>query len=61
MVGHIAYTVADFNKEKVKAELVALGVKNIRDDGQRTLHMDDPYGYDVQISGLESNALSDGG
>jgi len=61
VVGHIAYTVADFNKEKVKAELVALGVKNIRDDGQRTLHMDDPYGYDVQISGLESNALSDGG
>ena len=53
--------VLTLDKAKVKAELGSLGVKNIRDDGPRSLHIDDVYGYDVQISGLESNALSDGG
>jgi len=35
-------------------------VKNLREAGRYSLHMDDPFGYDVQISGLEANALSDG-
>jgi hypothetical protein len=35
-------------------------VKNVREAGRYSLHMDDPFGYDVQISGLEANALSDG-
>jgi catechol 2,3-dioxygenase-like lactoylglutathione lyase family enzyme len=60
VIDHIAYTVADFNREKAKAELIAMGVKNVRDGGLRSLHMDDPFGYDVQISGLENNALTDG-
>ena len=37
-----------------------LGVKNIRPLQSNSIHMDDPFGYDVQISGLESNALTDG-
>jgi hypothetical protein len=30
------------------------------DGGPRSLHMDDVFGYDVQICGLENNALTDG-
>ena len=60
VIDHVAYTVADFNREKAKAELIAMGVKNVRDGGLYSLHMDDPFGYDVQISGLENNALTDG-
>jgi catechol 2,3-dioxygenase-like lactoylglutathione lyase family enzyme len=61
VIDHICYTVLDFNRDRAKAQLVAMGVKNVREAGMRSLHMDDPFGYDVQISGLESNALSDGG
>jgi hypothetical protein len=32
----------------------------VRDGGPRSLHMDDVNGYDVQICGLESNALTGG-
>jgi len=60
VIDHIGYTVADFNRERVKADLIAMGVKNVRDGGLYSLHMDDPFGYDVQISGLENNALTDG-
>jgi hypothetical protein len=60
VIDHIGYTVADFNREKVKAQLIALGVKNVRDGGLYSLHMDDAMGYDIQISGLENNALTDG-
>jgi hypothetical protein len=60
VIEHIGYTVADFNRERVKADLIAMGVKNVRDGGLYSLHLDDPFGYDVQISGLENNALTDG-
>ena len=60
VIDHIAYTVADFNRDRTKAELIAMGVKNVRDGGLYSLHMDDAFGYDVQISGLENNALTDG-
>jgi hypothetical protein len=60
VIDHIGYTVADFNRERVKTELIAMGVKNVRDGGPYSLHMDDPFGYDVQISGLENIALTDG-
>jgi catechol 2,3-dioxygenase-like lactoylglutathione lyase family enzyme len=60
VIDHICYTVADFNQARAKAELTALGVKNIRESGTRSLHFDDPFGYDVQISGLANNALTDG-
>jgi catechol 2,3-dioxygenase-like lactoylglutathione lyase family enzyme len=60
VIDHVGYTVADFNRERAKADLTAMGVKNVRDGGLYSLHMDDPFGYDVQISGLENNALTDG-
>ena len=53
-------TIADFSRDRAEAALTAMGVKNLREDGRYSLHMDDPFGYDVQISGLEANALSDG-
>ena len=61
VIDHICYTVADFNQARAKAALTAAGVKNIRDAGGTTsLHFDDPFGYDVQIAGLESTALTGG-
>ena len=41
-------------------KLIAMGVKNVRDGGEYSLHMDDAMGYDVQLSGLDNNALTDG-
>lgn len=61
VIDHMAYTVTDFDRERAKAELKALGVENVRDGGMFSLHMTDPFGYDVQISGLTNNAVSDGG
>jgi catechol 2,3-dioxygenase-like lactoylglutathione lyase family enzyme len=60
VIDHIGYTVADFNRERAKAALNAMGVKNVRDGGMYSLHLDDVFGYDVQVSGLENNALTDG-
>jgi len=60
LVNHVGYTVADFDRDKARAELVSMGVKNVRDGGLYSLHMLDPFGYDVQISGFANNALTDG-
>jgi catechol 2,3-dioxygenase-like lactoylglutathione lyase family enzyme len=60
LVDHIGYTVADFNRDRARAELMSMGVKNVRDGGLYSLHMVDPFGYDVQISGFANNALTDG-
>jgi len=60
LVNHIGYTVADFDRDKARAELISMGVKNVRDGGLYSLHMLDPFGYDVQISGFANNALTDG-
>lgn len=60
VVNHMAYTVADFDSARVKAELEAMGVKNVRGTGPNALHMDDLFGYDVEICGLANNALTDG-
>lgn len=59
-IEHIGYTVADFDRERAKVELRALGVENVRDGGLYSLHMTDPFGYDIQVSGLANNALTDG-
>ena len=61
VVDHMAYTVADFDRERAKAELKSLGVENVKDGGMFSLHMTDPFGYDIQMSGLANNAISDGG
>ncbi len=60
VIDHISYTIADFNRDRAKADLAAMGVKNLREAGRYSLHFDDPFGYDVQVSGLEANALTDG-
>jgi catechol 2,3-dioxygenase-like lactoylglutathione lyase family enzyme len=59
-IEHIGYTVADFDRDRAREELRSLGVENIRDGGLYSLHMTDPFGYDIQISGIANNALSDG-
>ncbi len=61
VVDHIAYTVADFDQARAEAQLTALGVKNIRKAGKYSLHMEDAFGYDVQISGIEETALAGAG
>jgi len=60
VIEHMGYTVADFDREKAKVDLKALGVENVRDGGLYSLHMTDAFGYDVQISGVANNALTDG-
>jgi catechol 2,3-dioxygenase-like lactoylglutathione lyase family enzyme len=60
LVQHMGYTVADFDREKAKAEFIALGVKGVRDGGLYSLHMLDAFGYDIQVSGLANNAITDG-
>ncbi len=59
-IEHMGYTVANFDREKAKVELKALGVENVRDGGLYSLHMTDPFGYDIQLSGVANNALTDG-
>jgi catechol 2,3-dioxygenase-like lactoylglutathione lyase family enzyme len=61
VVDHICFTVAGFNRDRAKATLTALGVKNLRPLNSNSVHMDDPFGYDVQLSGLDETAFTSGG
>jgi catechol 2,3-dioxygenase-like lactoylglutathione lyase family enzyme len=61
LVDHVCYTVADFDREKVKAELTALGATKVRNSGTASVMASDPFGYEIQLSGLASTALSGGG
>ena len=54
-VDHIAYTIADWNKEKVEAELKARGLTP-RPDTENSFHVKDPDGFDLQISGKDMKA-----
>jgi catechol 2,3-dioxygenase-like lactoylglutathione lyase family enzyme len=60
VVNHMAYTIADFDAARVQDQLKAMGVKNVRGAGPNAVHMDDAFGYDVEICGLANNALTDG-
>jgi len=60
VVNHMAYTVADFDSKRIQDQLKAMGVQNIRAAGPNAIHMDDAFGYDVEICGLANNALTDG-
>jgi catechol 2,3-dioxygenase-like lactoylglutathione lyase family enzyme len=57
VVDHIAYTVADFDRERAKAQLTAMGVTNVRDGGPFSVYVDDPFGYEVQIGGIGVTAI----
>ncbi len=61
VVDHIAFTVAGFDRDRATATLRALGVKNVRPLDSNSVHMDDPFGYDVQLSGLDETAFTSGG
>jgi len=57
VIDHIAFTVADFDRERAKAQLTALGAGNVRDGGPFSVYVDDPFGYEVQIGGLGVTAI----
>ena len=57
VIDHIAVTVADFDRERAKAQLAALGIKNVRNGGPFSVYVDDPFGYEVQIAGLGVTAI----
>ena len=58
LVNHIAYTIADWDSNRVRAELKRLGYANPEVDGPYSFHVVDVNGYDVQISGIEMTALA---
>jgi hypothetical protein len=60
-IDHICFTIAGFNRDQAKGKLAELGVKNIRPLMSNSIHMDDPFGYDVQLSGLDETAFTSGG
>ncbi len=61
LINHIAYTIADWNAARVRAELKRLGYANPEVDGPYSFHVVDVNGFDVQISGIEMTALSTNG
>jgi catechol 2,3-dioxygenase-like lactoylglutathione lyase family enzyme len=61
VIDHICFTVADFDRERAKAQLNAVGVKNVRDGGPFSVYVNDPFGYEVQIAGLSVTAICGAG
>jgi catechol 2,3-dioxygenase-like lactoylglutathione lyase family enzyme len=57
LVNHVAYTIADWDKNRVRGELARLGYPNPVVDGEHSFHVVDVNGYDVQLSGIEMTAL----
>lgn len=49
-IDHIAYTIADWDKDAVEAELKRRGLKPTPDTDD-SFHVEDVNGYDLQISG----------
>jgi catechol 2,3-dioxygenase-like lactoylglutathione lyase family enzyme len=56
-IDHICFTVADFDRERARAQLDAIGVNNVRDGGPFSVYVNDPFGYEVQIAGLSVTAI----
>ena len=57
VIDHIAFTVADFDRERAKAQFAAVGVTNVRDGGPFSVYVEDPFGYELQIAGLGVTAI----
>ena len=51
-VDHVAYTIEQWDKDAVRAELARRGLRP-RPDIDYSFHVHDPNGFDVQISGRE--------
>jgi len=54
-IDHIAYTIDNWNRGAVEAELKRRGLQP-RPDTQNSFHVKDPEGFDLQISGKEMKA-----
>jgi catechol 2,3-dioxygenase-like lactoylglutathione lyase family enzyme len=54
-VDHIAYTIENWDKNAVEAELKRRGLTP-RPDTENSFHVKDPDGFDLQISGIEMKA-----
>lgn len=54
-VDHIAYTIDNWDKNAVEAELKRWGLEP-RPDTENSFHVKDPDGFDLQISGKEMKA-----
>jgi catechol 2,3-dioxygenase-like lactoylglutathione lyase family enzyme len=55
LINHIAYTIDNWNKADVEAELKRRGL-NPRPDTEDSFHVKDPDGFDLQISGKNMKA-----
>jgi catechol 2,3-dioxygenase-like lactoylglutathione lyase family enzyme len=55
LINHVAYTIEDWDKGKVEAELNRRGLKP-REDTEDSFHVKDPDGFDLQISGKNMKA-----
>jgi catechol 2,3-dioxygenase-like lactoylglutathione lyase family enzyme len=51
-IDHIAYTIENWDKNAVEAELKRRGLQP-RPDTENSFHVEDPNGFDLQISGKE--------
>ena len=51
-IDHIAYTIENWDKDAVKAELDRRGL-NPQPDTENSFHVKDPNGFDLQISGKD--------
>ena len=61
LIDHLAIMVADFDRERATAELKAMGVANVRDGGPFSVYVNDPFGYELQITGVGVTALCGAG
>jgi catechol 2,3-dioxygenase-like lactoylglutathione lyase family enzyme len=52
LIDHIAYTIENWDKNAVKAELDRRGL-NPQPDTENSFHVKDPNGFDLQISGKD--------
>jgi len=55
LINHVAYTIDNWDKDKVEAELKRRGL-NPRPDTENSFHVKDPDGFDLQISGKDMKA-----
>lgn len=54
-IDHIAYTIDNWDKNAVEAELKRRGLQP-KPDTENSFHVEDPNGFDLQISGREMKA-----
>ena len=57
-IDHVAYTIADFDAARVRAELERQGVADVREDNEGSIHCTDVNGFGVQISGINMTAFA---